>query len=352
MNYDDVIIRYLSIIDDSIDNLSRRNEKSLSNLPSWVLQKRQIDIGLTIDKEGVVLKITPDESLEDDTVKVFEIKTVDDASKIVAPMYIIGDHLPNKEPENSFTLLADMSINIDNDPIAVPILDNKFLVGWGRVSGFLDTFKEVKAKEDSISLWNSAVNSIKTKRSFVQEVRNIFSKFEAIIKRKAFVERRIHRYINEYKSIFLPEHKTCLYEHKLYLNGEMRKADFILQREQGLPPIFIELESPVYNVFNKKGDLTSQSNHARQQVSEWVKYVENEPHTNATGEYSFLTGTKEKMVVIGRGIENRERLIDTKYDGVTFWTYSLMLEEAKNRMNERLLSQYKLLGLEAVKPFQ
>lgn len=120
----------------------------------------------------------------------------------------------------------------------------------------------------------------------------------------------------------------------------MRKADFILEREQGLPSIFIELESPVHSVFTKKGDLTAQSNHARQQVSEWVKYVENEPQTNAKDEYSFLTGPKERMVVIGRGIENKDRLIDTKYDGVTFWTYSIMLEEAKSRMNKRLGSIY------------
>ncbi len=350
MNYAEVIARYLSIIDDSLDSLSSHNEENLSNLPSWVLQKRLIDIGVTSDNEGVVLKITPDDSLENDNIKVFEVNTVDDISKIIAPMSF-GGRLPNKEPEKSFILLADMSVVVANNPIAVPVMDNKFMVGWGRTSGFSDTFEEAKAKEEAISIWNAAASNLKTKGTFVQEVRNIFDKFEAIIKRKAFLERRIHRYINHHRNIFLPEHKTCLYEHMLYLKREMRKADFILEREQGLPSIFIELESPVHNVFTKKGDLTAQSSHARQQVSEWVKYVENEPQTNATEEHSFLTGPKERMVVIGRGLEYRERLIDTKYDGVTFWTYSLMLEEAINRMNKRLSSQYKLLGLDAVEPF-
>lgn len=350
MNHEEVITRYLLIIDEGLDKLSNHNEGSLSNLPGWVLQKRKIDIGVTSDNEGVVIKITPDNSLENDIVNLFEVNTVDDVSKITAPVSF-GDHLPNEEPEKSFISLCDLSVVEANNPLAVPVFDNKSMLGWGRTSGFLNTFKETKAKEEAITLWNAAANDLTTKGSFVQEVRKIFDKFEAIIKRKAFLERRVHRYIHLHKNIFLPEHKTCLYEHKIYLNGEMRKADFILEREQGLPAIFIELESPVHNVFTKNGDLTHQSNHARKQVSEWVKYVENEPQTNATDEYSFLTGPKERMVVIGRGLENRSRLVDTKYDGVTFWTYSLMLEESKIRMNERLSSQYQLLGLEPVKPF-
>lgn len=351
MEHAEIIIKYLSIIDESLEQLSNHNEGSLSNLPSWVLQKRKINIGLTTDNEGVIIKITPDDTLERDEVNIIEVNTIADANKITEPMSF-GGRLPNKEPENSFVLFADISVVEANNPIAIPALDNKFMMGWGRTSGFEDTFEESKAKEEAISLWNAASSGIQPKGSFVQEVGKILDKFEAIIKRKAFLERRVHRYINEHKNIFLPEHGACLYEHKLFLNGEMRKADFILEREQGLASMFIELESPAHDVFTKRGDLTAQSNHARQQVSEWVKYVENEPQTNAKDEYSFLTGPKERMVVIGRGLEDRERLIDTKYDGVTFWTYSIMLEEAKNRMNKRLSAQYQLLGLEAVKPFK
>ena len=139
--------------------------------------------------------------------------------------------------------------------------------------------------------------------------------------------------------------------------GPQMMEDFRKQAERFGTQVRMEMISkvdftgPVHKVFTKNGDLTAQSNHARQQVSEWVKYVENEPQTNASNEHLFLTGPKERMVIIGRGLDIREKLIDTKYDGVTFWTYSLMLEEARNRMNDRLASQYKLLGLEAVKPF-
>ena len=350
MNYREIITRYLSIVDESLEELSARNEGKISNLPSWVLQKRKIDIGITKDNEGVVIKIKPDDSLDQDIVNLVEINTRDDINKIIFPIDF-GGRLPNKDPENSFILFSDISLVEADNPLAVPALQDNSMLGWGRKSGFVNSFKKNKAKEGAINLWNSVLNDLDSKVSFVQEVRGILDKFQAIIRRKAFVERRVHRFINEHKSIFLPEHKTCLYEHKLFLRDEMRVADFILEREQGLPSVFIELESPVHKVFTKKGDLTAESNHARQQVSDWVKYVENEPQKNASGEYSFLTGPKERLVIIGRGLENKDKLIDTKYDGVTFWTYSLMLEEARNRMNERLSSQYKLLGLDEVRPF-
>lgn len=88
-----------------------------------------------------------------------------------------------------------------------------------------------------------------------------------------------------------------------------------------------------------------------QQISEWVKFVENDPMRNASGEYNFMTGPKERMVIIGLGVEDKERLINTKYGGITFWTYSIMLEEAKSRVNKMLSSQYKLLGIAEVRPF-
>jgi len=351
MNYEETIVQYLESVDSSLDMLSSHGEGKLSGLPSWVLQKRTIDIGVTEDNEGIVIKITPDDNLEEDRVVLKTIRTTNDVNEIIAPMSF-GGQLPNKEPDNNFFVqLSDMSVVEMNNPLAVPVLDNRFMVAWGRSSGFFKSFDIAKAKEEAINIWNSAKEGLEKNNNYVQETRKVFEKFQAIIKRKAFLERRVHRFVNEHKNIFLPSHKRCLFEHKLYLGDEMRTADFILEREQGLPAIFIELESPVYNVFTKKYDLTAQANHASKQISEWVQFVENDPMRNAFGEYSFMTGPKERMVIIGRGVEDKERLINTKYSGITFWTYSIMLEEAKNRVNDSLSSQYKLLGLEEIRPF-
>lgn len=350
MNHTEITTRYLDTIDESIDKLSNQKEGTLSKLPSWVLHKRIIQIGVTNDEEGVVIKITPDSKLVSDAVSISTIINANDINRIASPMRFEG-RLPNKEPEDFFTTVGDMSIVEANNPLAIPVLDNKFLIGWGRSAAFSNAFSIENAKKEAIEMWNGATNNLKPRQSYIQETRRVLDKFEAIVKRKSFLERRIHRFINEHRSILLPEHRTCLFEHRLHLDSETRVADFILGREQGLPSIFIELESPIHEVFTKRGDLTAQVNHARQQVSEWVKYVELAPQLNAFGELKFLTGPKERMIIIGKDTDKKDRLIDTKHDGVTVWTYSILLQEAKQRMNNRLVSQYKMLGIDPTEPF-
>ncbi len=350
MNVEQTILDYLNHIDSSLEILSEQAEGKIPGLPSWVLETREIIIGITDDNEGIVIKVEPNENLKNDKIITRIVKNREDINKIISPMNF-GGPLPNQGAENHFILFADMSVVEANNPLAVPVEDNRFLFGWGRKNGFFNTFNADKAKKEAVDLWNSAKEGIKKGSSFIQESRNVYSKFQAIFKRKTFLERRIHRFINEYPRLLLPSHKRCFFEHKLYLGNEMRKADFILEREQGLPPILIELESPVHTVFTKANDLTAPANHARQQISEWLSFIEKDPIRNASGENSFLTGPKERLVIIGRGLENKKRLIDTKFDGVTFWTYSMLLEEAKTRWNNHIASQYKLLGLEEAKPF-
>ena len=152
-------------------------------------------------------------------------------------------------------------------------------------------------------------------------------------------------------SSILPNHKNCFFEHKFYLNNEVKIADFVLEREQGMSSLLIELELPVHKVFTKKYDLTHQANHARKQISDWVSFIDKDSARNASGEFSFLSGPKDRLVIIGRGLEHRERLIDTKFDGVTFWTYEMLIEEAKIHWNNHISNQYKLLGLEETRPF-
>lgn len=223
----DTILSYLHAIDTSLEILSKGQEGKISGLPSWVLQTRQIILGITEDFEGFVVKITPDENLDEDAVTIKKIRNRDDVNEIVAPVNFNGP-LPNKDPnENSCMLFGDMSVIEVNNPLAIPALDQRCLMGWGRRKGFLEAFNTTKAKQEAIDQWNSAIQKVKG-NSFIQEVRKVFEKCQAIAKRKAFLERRIHRFINEHHGILLPNHKKFLVEQPLYYGDKKRKADFIL----------------------------------------------------------------------------------------------------------------------------
>lgn len=347
-NIESHIRQYFSVLDQSLETLSHHHEGKISRLPSWVLTTRNIDIGITTDFKGMVFKADPDKSLDQDQVNLHTIKNIEDINKLISPL---SYGLPFPNEMQGIVGFSDIRIENQN-PLKPPGVNFPFLVGAGLVEKFLQQFSNVDdVKAEAIDIWNSTEAGTGRSQSFVHEARNVFEKFEAIIKRKSFLERRIHRYINDHAPLLLPSHTRCLFEHRLFYGGEERKADFILEREQGLPAILIELESPVHKVFTRRHDFTKEVNHAKAQISEWVSFIAKDSVRNASGETSFLTGPKEQIVIIGRGLDERERLIDSQFGGVTVWTYDLFLEEAKTRLNDHLASQYRLLGLEEIRLF-
>jgi hypothetical protein len=66
---------------------------------------------------------------------------------------------------------------------------------------------------------------------------------------------------------------------------------------------------------------------------------------------AFLTGEKQGLVIIGRGLGDREQLLETKFGETVVWTYDLLLDEARGRWNANVQEQYRLLGLPPERPF-
>lgn len=344
------VCEYFRVLDQSIDSLSIHKEGYLCNLPAWAQSTRRIMIGYTNNKEIVAVKATQDNNLENDEIVIIKIENESDLNRISAPASIKWNLKTIKR--ESQILWPDLVLVSAGNPLAEPIVVDSSLMFTGGDIGFLAYFNEVSAKEDAMNMWNACLCSQNTlPKSYVFHVSNILSKLESLIKRKAFVERRIHRFINKHSQLLLPTHVNCYYEHDFYLNENKRIADFVLENEQGRPALLIELESTVHKVFTKNMDLTAKANHGVGQIAEWVYFIDEDAKTNASNDFKFLTGPKERLVIIGRGLEYRSKLVDTKHRDTLVWTYDLFIEEAKNRLNNSYAAQCNLLGMRATKPF-
>ena len=350
MDFENLIINYLQTLDSSIDKLSSKLEGKLIGLPSWVLTTRRIRLGITKTGNGAVIKIESDLSLKNDLIEVRVIDSQEEINAILSPYVYSGQPLETQRNED-FLLISDVTIVSLDNPLLPPPLDEQFLFGWGGVQGLIDSFSELTAKENAIEFWNSCNIGIDKRKSYVSEIRSVFARIESIIKRKSFLERRVHRFINEHGKILLPSHRRCLYEHQIFRGSDNRVADFILEREQGFAPILIELESPVHKVLTKNHDLTAQVNHARQQISEWVQFIDSDASRNASGDYSFLVGPKERLIIIGKGLEHHDRLLNTRFDGTLVWTYDMFIEEGRRRLNDLHAFQCEMLGILVQRPF-
>ncbi|HDR8342854.1 TPA: DUF4263 domain-containing protein [Bacillus cereus] len=341
----EIIKAYFKEIDQSIEKLSNRFEGNLTSIPSWILCYRKIRVGYIDGSNFVLISITPSDDLMEDEVIEEVISTNEELRNFHSPWVIDNIRINNLPQSDFYQAFGDMKMIEKNNINALPVLQDKAL----RINVTKDLipvfFSLEEARQNAIDFWNNGQNEFSEQNSFVDNLQNIFDRFKNIIKRKSFVERRIHRYINEYYMYLLPSHIDKYFEHPLYLNGEKRVADFILKRENSLPSMLIELESPNVKIFKKNGEPTAEANHAKNQISEWVRFIE-QNSKNAEGEFEFLHGPKERLVIMGRGMDYKEQMMNSRYTDTLMWTYDFLIIEAKEKWNKFILEQCKVLGIE------
>ncbi len=349
INFKNTILEYFKTLDSSLEKFSIKSEGNITRLPLWTLTHREICLGLNESKSFLIIKVIPNDKLQKDRIVEKKMTSQEDVAGILSPLE--ADFSINKLPKNNFVMFEGITVTEANNPLAKPVMEFPGVIGWGNLESALNSFSVIEAKKGAINLWNNALHNRPRTESFIHETRLVFTKFSLLMKRKAFLERKIHRFINAHRDILLPNFKNCFFEIKLKLGKEFRKADFIIEREEGIPALLIELENPSYRMFRKDGELTAEANHARSQIAEWVRFIEQNPQINASGPLYFLNGRKDRLVIMGRGLNNRKKMIDSKYTDTTMWTYNLFLEQAKSKWNDIINNQCQTIGIERITPF-
>jgi hypothetical protein len=372
-----LVAGYYRVLDESLETLADKREGKLSELPGFALTTREIEIGITPNGRGVLIKVTPREDLSEDQVFWQELSSPEDIARMAEPFglssgsrgstsisLIAGGRPPIRDAESRispdqlsawpFIMMGDITVQAPGgSPLLPPVIGSSPYLGFGRADQARHSFEGDAAKEKALELWNNILAGGVTTAagSFVETARGVFGKFAAIVKRKAFLERRIHRFLNDHSELLLPPYVRCFFEHKLVAGNETRRADFILQKQAGFPALLIELESPVHGIFRADGHLTAEANHAVAQIADWVRIIDSDSVRNASHDLSFLGGPKDRLVVIGRGLEDRKKLLQSRFSGTTVWSYELLLEQARARWNNQLVAQQRLLRLPEVEPF-
>lgn len=346
---EDLVVTYFSEMDNALTQLSQHKEGRLNNLLPWNLCYRNISIGKLLGYDYYLVKAIPEENLLSDSVRSFTLTTEEEIYRFLDPL--ITDIVPIIKDvcitgrDLNFGIAGEAIYEKDDNKISkLPVAKFDGIIKCFNGHFIQELFSPQRAKEEAVDLWNNTENGLEPSVSFLVNLENIFSRFSKTIKLKAFKERRVHRFINSHASILLPPFKNLFFEHKLVCKDKRRVADFILERETTFPSLLIELESPVHKVFKNKGDFTAPVNHARDQISEWVSFIENES-ANCIGEMRFLTGLKQRLIVIGRGLENLEEMIESKHTDTMVWTYDLLLKEARERWHNILVAQCSMLDL-------
>jgi len=339
--YVETIWKYLSVLDNTFDKLSHKFEGEISHLPSYVFSRRQIIILKFNNLNYFFVKIIANNKLDTDKAFTGIVSSNEELNKYSNPFIFDFDF---NKPIDDYKIRFDNVSFIENNNInAIPILDI-CVIGIVKGNNFFEWFSEEAAKKKAIDEWNNIGNKLDRNNSFIYNLKGIFDKFELILNKESFLERRLHRFLNAHSLYLLPSYVNCFFEHELFYNGEKRKADFILERETGFPALLIELESSFHKVFKSNNELTVYSNHAEEQISEWVRFIDSNS-ANVDGKMQFLVGPKNRLIIIGRGLNNIDAMKNTKFSSSAVWTYDMMIKEAKDRWNKVITDQCNLIGI-------
>lgn len=350
ITFTDRILEYLRTIDESLEKLSHLDEGKISGLPGWTLCCRDVKVGFSKDGTGMAIRISQNQRLTEDRLSIQTLHKKKDFDKLMAPWK--ASFPPEQLGGQPFLLMSGAYMVAKDNPLAEPPIDDRALTAFRKTRGAEDAFNVESGKHDAINFWNYARLGKAGSGSYVLEVNAVLEKMQNLSNRRNFLERRIHRFLDEHARLLLPPFRKKYFEHKIYFGDRMRKADFVLEREAGLPPLLIELEAPSHNVFRANEDLTSQANHARAQIAEWVSFIDRDSKRNTSGNFEFLAGPKQRLVVMGKGLQHEASLLNTRFTDTTIWTYDLLLKQAKERLSADFAHQCKTIGAQEIQPFK
>lgn len=334
----DKSLAYFRALDAAANRASHLKEHLTAQLPSWVLAHRRITIAYIKGFDGFTLRAIPDDLLTEDSVDTFVVSNETEYHEVIKPF-----PLNVQRGFRGAVWFGDPRLEKKDEPLLPPAFAPRGVVAFMSDDAAVDeTLSEESAARSIAEHWTRVEFGLERGTSAYLQMDLVFKRFSALISRRAWKERRIHRYINQHRFL-LPPYKRCFYEHEIRANGETRIADFILEREAAFPALLIELESPLNRLFRADGELTREANHAREQIREWAEMIDDEP-ANRSGDMTFLRGPKQRLVVQGEGLQLIERMRSSANADTVVWTYDMLLKEARERVHAQFLQIYLATG--------
>ena len=218
-------------------------------------------------------------------------------------------------------------------------------VGWECIELFsLTNISQWKAEYAKVWAENDLLASVVADQFREEQFRNLDP--------NAAARKKLAKLLNEYKRLLdsRPEREEILQtflkanpvllcpahiEMKPKLQIGNRVTDFVFREASG-DYVLVELERSTLPLFTKSGDASSQLNHARNQILEWRRYIEDNLHTvQKELHLPGISANPRGLIVIGRSSslssENRRRLVSIENESpkTRIMTYDDVFDNAK-----------------------
>lgn len=218
-------------------------------------------------------------------------------------------------------------------------------VGWECIEVFSSTdISQWKAEYANVWAENDLLASVVASQFRDQQFRNLDP--------NAAARSELAKLLTEYKSLldsgpereeilqtFLKEHPVLLCPAHIRMKPKLqigkRVTDFVFQEASG-DYVLVELEPSTFPLFIKSGDTSSQLNHAKNQILDWRRYIEDNLNTvQRELDLPDISANPRGLIVIGRSCslsdKNRRKLISVENDSpmTKIMTYDDVFDNTK-----------------------
>jgi len=218
-------------------------------------------------------------------------------------------------------------------------------VGWDCIEVFSSTdINQWKAEYAKVWAENDLLASVVASQFREQQFRNLdpsaaarmelaklLNKYKCLLDSSPEREEILQTFLKENPVLLCPAHIKM--KPKLQIGS--RVTDFVFQEANG-DYVLVELEPSNFPLFIKSGDTSSQLNHARNQILDWRRYIEDNLNTvQRELDLPDISANPRGLVVIGRSYslsdKNRRNLISIENESpkTKIMTYDDVFDNAK-----------------------
>lgn len=235
---------------------------------------------------------------------------------------------PNAEPKR-FVALSSLRLPVGWECIEVfPFLDRSY---WKPQYARVWAEKDILAAAVAAQYREIQLNSLDPYAGARQEFTRILNEYQSLLDSDPEREEVLQSFLKSHSALLCPTKRKVW--PKLPLGS--RETDFVFQDANG-EYLMIEIEKSTDRLFLRNGHTSKELNHARGQVLDWKRYLEdNLSYVHHELGLTGISSNPRSLVVIGRSKsltpQNRRTLITLENESpkTKIMTYDDVLESAK-----------------------
>jgi hypothetical protein len=247
-------------------------------------------------------------------------------------MGVVGEMFPNKNRgQNSRRFLLRDQITLPVGWRCIEIFPFPDINHWKPEYARMWAENDLLAAVVRLQFWETQLHTLDPNAAARKEFSNLLEAYKSLLDSNPEREEVLQSFLEENPTLLCPT--FTMIRPKLQIGAKV--TDFVFQEASG-DYLLVELEKSTDRLFIRNGDTSSQLNHAKNQISDWRRYIEDNLSTvQRELDLPGISANPKGLIVMGRAQtlseDNRRKLVTIENESprTKIMTYDDVFTNAK-----------------------